>query len=167
MGRIPGFTIIELTSAMAAGAIIVLALGSILVISSDESTTTSSRVQVQRDMMILDDYIQNRLTYTINDSLLIYADSSAEASGTPLSIGLTGTVLKTKDIYGNTYRITESNQELLWEIGSTSLNLIDTDVLSLTFRGINTDYSTQLDIDLQVEALEDTFYYDWSISLRN
>ena len=159
-----GFTLVELSSAMAAGAIVMLAFASILALSTQESSAITQRVEIQRDILMLDRYIHMQLANTMGDSLSIYADLEDEEDEDPSS---SGTILRTKDIDGNDHRIAASNQNLRWKIGSETHSPIDTKIQNLTFQETSLSYSKKIDFALQFLSENDTLSYEWTVSIRN
>lgn len=159
-----GFTLVELSTSMTAGIILLLAFTSVLVFSREEASATAERVSTLRDGWMLDRYLRNTLAETVGDSVLIYADLLAEASDTPSS---SGTILKTVDPAGNTYRIAASNQNLVWQENGVTQYPVDAQVLNLAFQRTDSPYGRRLNLDISFLSAQDTVTYGWIITFRN
>lgn len=159
-----GFTLVELSTGMVAGTILVLAFTSILVFSRNQSTAATQRVNALQDVWVLDEYIHKQLIKTMSDSVLIYADSTAEQSDSPSN---SGSILRTADIDGNSYRIATSNQSLTWEINGTSYNPVDAKIPSLSFQESSSSSGKKVNMGITFLSGEDTLAYEWIITFRN
>ncbi|MEE8186771.1 MAG: hypothetical protein V3T99_03805 [Nitrososphaerales archaeon] len=159
-----GFTLVEVSAGMAAGVILLLAFSSLMVFSRQQTSAVTERISALRDGLMLDRYLRNSLAKTLGDSVRIYADASAEQSD---SRSNTGTILKTEDRNGNTYRISVSNQDLVWQVNGLTHHPVDAEVIDLAFQQTSSNYGEKLSVDITLLSDKDTLTYDWVISFRN
>ena len=61
-----GFSLVELTSAMVASAILVIGFGSVIVMSRQQLSDTNTRVGLGYDQVIVDRYIRTKLLHLIH-----------------------------------------------------------------------------------------------------
>lgn len=159
-----GFTLVEVSAGMAAGVILLLSFSSLLVFSRQQTSAVTERISALRDGWMLDRYLRNSLSKTLGDSVRIYTDANAEQNDSPSN---TGTILKTEDQNGNTYRIAVSNQDLVWQVNGLTHHPVDAEVIGLAFQQMSSRYSKNLDVDITFLSDKDTLTYDWVISFRN
>lgn len=159
-----GFTLVELSTSMFAGAILLLSFTALMVFTRQESADATTRVNILTDGWMLDRFVKDHLLQTVGDSLLIYLDSDAEQSENP---SLSGTILTTKDLDGNIFRIAVSNQSLDWVENGVTQNIVDADVMDLAFQQTNSSYRKNLAMDITLMSAEDSIAYAWVISFRN
>jgi len=163
-GRENGFTLVELTSAMVGGTILVIAFASILVFSNNQASYANRRVALQEDMIMLDTYLREKLVSTIGDSLRIYTDAVAEQNGSPSD---SGSILVTKDISNNQYRLAPLNQQLDWKINSLSYKPVDAKLFYLNFKKVNSSFGKRVDISMTISEEDDTLTSEWTFAFRN
>jgi len=60
-----GFSLVELTSAMVASAILVIGFGSVILMSRNQLAATNTRVGLGYDQVIIDRYVRTKLTTTV------------------------------------------------------------------------------------------------------
>ena len=159
-----GFTLVELSTALAAGTILLLAFSSMLVFTSKESSAASRRAELLQDVLVLDGLVHKQLSKTIGDSLLIYADTTAEQNQTASN---SGSILHAKDGDGNAYRVATSNQRLTWRINGVSQQVGDSEVTNLNFQRSSSSYGEKVDLAITFLMGEDTLNYEWIIAFRN
>ncbi|MFQ6675708.1 MAG: type II secretion system protein J [Fidelibacterota bacterium] len=159
-----GFTLVELSTAMAAGSLLVLAFASIMVLTRRQWDAVSLRVNSFQDVMVLNGYVHKQLSAAIGDSTRIYADAAAEAANSPST---SGTILRTRDVDGRTYRIGTSGQILTWDIDGQTHNPMDSRVTDLQFQESNSPTGKKVDMTVAFESGEDTLVYEWSVHFRN
>lgn len=159
-----GFTLVELTSAMVGGTILVIAFASILVFSNKQASSANRRVSLQVDMIMLDTYLREQLLNTVGDSLLIYTDVAAEQNG---SASVSGSIMVTKDIENNQYRLAPLNQHLDWQKNTLSHKPVDAKLLNLNFRKINSSVGKGVDISMTISEEDDTLTSEWTLAFRN
>lgn len=162
--REKGFTLIELTSAMTAGAILVVSFASILVLSTKQSSAIGRRVALQQDVIVLNGYIREQLLNMIGDSLLIYTDTTAENNGITSN---SGSIITTEDIDGNQYRLALSNQHLDWQKNGLSHQPVDAEVLTLNFQKRSSSIGKRVDLSITFFEEEDTVTNEWILVFRN
>lgn len=159
-----GFTLVEMTTGMVAGTILVLAFSSVLVVSRRQSSAATDRVNAFQDVWVADQFIHKQLSKAVSDSTKIYADTTAEQSSTPST---SGTILRATDSDGISYRIAVANQTLDWQVDGQSFNPVDTKVPQLTFQETSSTGGKKIDIGMTFLSGEDTLAYEWTITCRN
>ena len=160
-----GFSLVELTSAMVASAILVLGFGSVIVMSRQQLTDTNTRVGLGYDQVIIDRYVRTKLTSTVSDSMRIYADASDEAANTTST---SGTILRAVDADSTIYYLKLANNTLLWVTDdSVTHNPVDSDISDLLFTERVGNINKILTVSMNLISDEDTLAVAWSITLRN
>ena len=160
-----GFSLVELTSAMVASAILILGFGSVIVMSRQQLADTNTRVSLSYDQVLLDNYVRTKLTATVSDSMKIYANSADEMSGTTSS---TGTILRAVDADSTVYHLNLTDNTLLWVTDdSINHNPVDARISDLIFTERVGNIGKILSLRLNLISDEDTLECAWSITLRN
>lgn len=159
-----GFTLVELSTGMVAGTILILTFASVLVLSRQETSAATRRVNALHDVWVVDEFMHNQLSKTMSDSVKIYADSTAEQSGSPAS---TGSILRAADGDGNSYRIAISNQTLNWTTNGLIHNPVDADVTTLSFSEDNSSSGKRITMGITLLSGGNTLDYEWIIAFRN
>lgn len=160
-----GFSLIELTSAMVASAILMLGFGSVILMSRNQLTATNTRVGLGYDQVIIDRYVRTKLTSTVSDSMRIYADSTAEVANTTSS---SGTILRAVDADSTTYHLKLSNNTLLWVTDdSITHNPVDSRISDLLFTERTGNIGKILNVSMKLISDDDTLSVAWSLTLRN
>jgi prepilin-type N-terminal cleavage/methylation domain-containing protein len=160
-----GFSLVELTSAMVASAILVLGFGSVIVMSRQQLSDTNTRVGLGYDQVIIDRYVRTKLTSTVSDSMRIYADEAAEAANTPSS---SGTILRAVDADSSTYHLRLANNTLEWITDdSVTHNPVDGRISDLLFTERIGNINKILNISMNLISDEDTLAVAWTLTLRN
>jgi prepilin-type N-terminal cleavage/methylation domain-containing protein len=160
-----GFSLVELTSAMVASAILVLGFGSVIVMSRQQLTDTNTRVGLGYDQVIIDRYVRTKLTSTVSDSMRIYADSTAEASNTTST---SGTILRAVDADSTIYHLNLANNTLLWVTDdSVTHNPVDCEIRDLLFVERVGNINKILNVSMKLVSDEDTLAVAWTLTLRN
>jgi len=163
-GRENGFTLVELTSAMVGGTILVIAFVSILVFSNKQASYANRRVALLEDITMLDTYLRDKLVNTVGDSLRIYTDAAAEQNGSPSD---SGSILVTKDISNNQYRLAPLNQQLDWQINSLSYKPVDAELFNLNFKKVNPSFGKRGNSSITILKESDTLTARWTFAFRN
>ena len=140
-----GFTLIELSVGIFGGTLLLLSFTALMVFTRAESADATTRVNILNDGLMLDRFVKNHLSQTVGDSLLIYLDTTEELSENP---SLSGTILTTKDLDGNVFRIAVSGQSLDWVENGVTKNIVDADVMDLNFQQTNSLYRKNLAMDI-------------------
>ncbi|MBT3253634.1 MAG: hypothetical protein HN995_00520 [Candidatus Marinimicrobia bacterium] len=160
-----GFSLVELTSAMVASAILVIGFGSVIVMSRQQLSDTNTRVGLGYDQVIVDRYIRTKLTSTVSDSMRIYADAADELSNTTST---SGTILRAVDADSSIYHLDLTNNTLLWVTDdSISHNPVDSEISDLLFTERVGNIGKILNVSMNLISDEDTLEVTWSITLRN
>ncbi|MBC8376894.1 MAG: hypothetical protein H8E26_12675 [FCB group bacterium] len=160
-----GFSLVELTSAMVASAILVIGFGSVIVMSRQQLSDTNTRVGLGYDQVIVDRYIRTKLTSTVSDSMRIYADAADEASNTTST---TGTILRAVDADSSIYHLDLTDNTLLWVTNdSISHNPVDAEISDLLFTERVGNIGKILVVSMNLISDEDTLAVAWTITLRN
>ena len=160
-----GFSLIELTSAMVASAILMIGFGSVILMSRNQLTATNTRVGLGYDQVIIDRYVRTKLTSTVSDSMRIYADSTAEVANTTSS---SGTILRAVDADSTIYYLKLSNNTLLWVTDdSITHNPVDSHISDLLFTERTGNIGKILNVSMNLISNDDTLSVAWSLTLRN
>ncbi len=160
-----GFSLVELTSAMVASAILVIGFGSVIVMIRQQLSDTNIRVALGYDQVIIDRYIRTKLTSTVSDSMRIYATPEDEASNTTSS---SGTILRAVDADSTIYHLDLTDNTLLWVTDdSLSHNPVDAEISDLLFTERAGNIGKILNVSMKLISEEDTLEVAWSITLRN
>ena len=160
-----GFSLVELTSAMVASAILVLGFGSVIVMSRQQLSDTNIRVGLGYDQVIIDRYVRTKLTSTVSDSMRIYADASDEASNITST---SGTILRAVDADSTIYHLDLTDNTLLWVTDdSVTHNPVDSEISDLLFSERVGNLGKILNVSMNLVSDEDTLSVAWTITLRN
>ncbi|MCF7826832.1 MAG: hypothetical protein K9M55_02355 [Candidatus Marinimicrobia bacterium] len=162
--RNQGFSLVELTSAMVASAILVIGFGSVIVMSRNQLSDANVRVGLGYDQVILDRYVRTKLTSTVSDSMKIYADASDEAAGITST---TGTILRAVDADSTVYHLDITDNTLLWVTDSINHNPVDSEVIDLLFTERVGNIGKVLSLSMKLCSAGDTLASAWTITLRN
>jgi len=162
--RNQGFSLVELTSAMVASAILVIGFGSVIVMSRNQLSDANVRVGLGYDQVILDRYVRTKLTSTVSDSMKIFADDSDEAAGITST---TGTILRAVDADSTVYHLDITDNTLLWVTDSISHNPVDSEVIDLVFTERVGSIGKVLSLSMKLCSSGDTLSSAWTITLRN
>jgi len=159
-----GFSLVELISAMAASLILVLGFSSVILLSRQQLTDTNIRVGLGYDQVLIDRYVRTKLTSTVSDSMLIFADQTAEGNGVSSS---TGTILRAVDADSTVYHLQITGNALEWTIDSTTHSPIDCFVSNLAFVERTGNHGKILALSMDLVSESDTLACAWTITLRN
>ena len=159
-----GFSLVELTTAMVASLLLVMSFSSVVVFSRHQLTEARTRIGFSNDQVVIDNYIRSKLTGTISDSMKIYTDADAQATGIASE---TGAILRAVDPDSTVFHLQLNESKLLWMEGSTAHLPIDSDVSGLCFTEQTGLHGKTLSIRMKLSAAEDTLDAAWSLSLRN
>lgn len=159
-----GFTLVELTTAMVASAILILGFSTVIIFTRKELTNTAARVGLGRDQVLIDRYIRTKLTSTISDSMKIYANSYAESID---STSTEGVILRAVDADSTVYHVSVASGQLIWLEDSVSHSPIDGTISDLTFTERTITTGKNLSISMGLCTTSDTIDTQWSITLRN
>ncbi len=159
-----GFSLVELTSAMVASAILVLGFGSVIVLTRQQLSQTNVRVGLGYDQVLIDRYVRTKLTSTVSDSMRIYLNANDESNNITST---SGTILRTVDSDSTVYHLYITNNTLEWMIDSTTHIPIDCQVRDLLFREQVGNFGKILSISMKLCSEEDTLACAWTITLRN
>ena len=160
-----GFSLVELTSAMVASAILVIGFGSVIVMSRQQLADTNTRVGLSYDQVILDRYVRTKLTSTVSDSMRIYADASDETSKTTST---SGTILRAVDADSTVYHLDLTGNTLLWVTDDTINHTpVDCEISDLLFTERVGNIGKILSLSMNLISDEDTLGCAWTITLRN
>lgn len=160
-----GFSLVELTSAMVASAILVIGFGSVILMSRQQLADTNTRVGLSYDQVILDRYVRTKLTSTVSDSMRIYANASDESSQTTST---SGTILRAVDADSTIYHLDLTNNTLLWVTNDTiDHNPVDSEISDLLFTERVGNIGKILSLSMNLISDEDTLSCAWTITLRN
>lgn len=159
-----GFSLVELTSAMAASMILVLGFSSVILLSRQQLNDTNIRVGLGYDQVLIDRYVRTRLTSTVSDSMKIFANQSDEGSGTTSTAG---TILRAVDADSTVYHLEINNNTLQWTVDSTVHNPIDCVVSNLAFQERTGNHGKILNLSMDLCSEGDTLACEWTITLRN
>ena len=160
-----GFSLIELTSAMVASAILMIGFGSVIVMSRQQLSETNIRVGLGYDQVIIDRYVRTKLTSTISDSMQIFSNATDETSHTTST---SGTILRAVDADSSVYHLGITNNTLLW-ITNDSINHypVDSEVSDLLFSERVGSIGKVLTLSMNLISEDDTLACAWTITLRN
>ncbi|NQV14291.1 hypothetical protein HQ531_02450 [bacterium] len=159
-----GFSLVELTSAMFASAILLLGFGSVLVFSRKQLSETSMRVGLGYDQVLVDNYVRTKLTSTVSDSMQIFANAADEATSTTST---SGTILRAVDADSTIYHIDIANNTLEWMVDSTLHTPTDATIANLLFSERQGVMNKILEVTMDLVSDDDTLSVAWSITLRN
>ncbi len=159
-----GFSLVELTTAMAASFILVIGFGSVIVMSRQQLSATNIRVGLGYDQVLIDRYIRTKLTSTVSDSMQIFADEIDESTSTTST---SGTILRAVDSDSTVYHLSIDSSTLEWVIDSTSHAPVDCEVADLLFTERAGNFGKILSINMNLVSDEDTLACAWTITLRN
>ncbi len=163
--RSRGFTLVELTSAMVASAILVIGFGSVIVMSRKQLSDTNVRVSLAYDQVILDRYVRTKLTSTVSDSMKIYASASDESNQITST---SGSILRAVDADSTVYHLDITDNTLLWVTDDTlNHNPVDNEVSDLSFSERVGNIGKILTLRMNLISDEDTLACEWTITLRN
>ena len=154
----------ELSSVLVINAILVITFATILYMVQKQSSTIQHSIDSQRDMLILDKFVHNHLLKTFSDSLFIYVDESSEQAQTPAN---SGAILVTKDIDGNSYRISSDNNQLVWEKNATVLHPVTASIAGLNFSRSPATGNKYIEMAMNLYQTTDTVRYVKSFIPRN
>lgn len=159
-----GTTLPEIMIALVIAGIVTIGYSSLLMFTRNMYNDTIVRSQMSKDAYIIDQYVRSKLTLQLSDSLEIYADSTAENSGTTTS---TGTILRSVRPDSTVDHLAAVSSSLVWTVDSLIHYPVDSDISSIAFIK-RTGYSkTILDISMHIAEGGDTLELDWLVSLRN
>ena len=159
-----GFSLVELTSAMAASMILVLGFSSVIVFSRQQLTATNTRVSLGYDQVLIDRYVRTKLTTTVSDSMQIFASTSDENAGMTSS---SGSILRAVDADSTVYHLDVTNNMLEWLVDSTVHTPVDCEISDLVFSERSGNHGKILNINMNLCSDGDTLATAWSITLRN
>jgi len=160
-----GFSLVELSSAMVASAILVIGFGSVIVMTRQQLSETNTRVGLGYDQVIIDRYVRTKLTATVSDSMRIYADATDEASHTTST---SGTILRAVDADSTVYHLDLTDNTLLWVTDdSVTHNPVDSEISDLLFTEKVGNIGKILNVSMNLISDEDTLAVAWTITLRN
>ena len=159
-----GFSLVELTSAMAASLILVLGFSSVILLSRQQLNDTNIRVGLGYDQVLIDRYVRTKLTSTVSDSMAIYADQSAESNKATSS---SGTILRAVDADSTVYHLWINGSTLEWTIDSTVHHPIDCNVSNLLFTENTGNHGKILNLSMNLCSEGDTLACEWTMTLRN
>jgi len=159
-----GFTLVELSSAMVASTILVIAFASILVFINNQIFSAAGRVDLQRDIAMFDRYLREQMLFTESDSLIIYADALAEQNGLASN---SGSILVTQDINDNQYRLALLDQYLEWSKNTLSYEPVEARVLDLNFEKSGSFQRPGIAINMSLFNNNDTLNCEWNLAFRN
>lgn len=92
-----GFTLIEISMALAISSIIVLTAGVIIISSSKDFERGSRQIHLQQDLSLASELLMNSIRSASGDSTIIYTDSSATivtTNGNCLKLGSSAIIFK-------------------------------------------------------------------------
>ena len=159
-----GFSLVELSTAMVASAILMVGFSSVIVFSRNQLTDTNVRVALSYDQVLLDRYIRTKLTSTIGDSMQIFSSAQNELNGITDSVG---PILRAVDADSTVYHLDITGGTLLWMVDSTLHNPVDADVSDLMFYATTGSNKKRLRIAMNLSKSGDTLAPEWSLTLRN
>jgi len=160
-----GYSLVELSSAMVASAILMIGFGSVIVMTRQQLSDTNTRVGLGYDQVIIDRYVRTKLTSTVSDSMRIYADATDETSNTTST---SGTILRAVDADSTIYHLDLTNNTLLWVTDdSVTHNPVDSKISDLLFTERVGNIGKILNISMNLISDEDTLAVAWTITLRN
>ncbi len=160
-----GFSLVELTAAMVASAILMIGFGSVILMSRQQLSETNIRVGLGYDQVIIDRYVRTKLTSTVSDSMQIFANATDEASHTTST---SGTILRAVDADSSVYHLSIANNSLLW-VTNDSINHypVDGKVSDLLFSERVGSIGKVLTLSMNLISEDDTLACAWTITLRN
>ena len=144
--------------------IVAIGFSSVLMYTRIMYNDTRVRSQLSQDAFIVDQYVRQKLTLQIADSLQIFADATAETAGTTAS---TGRILRAVRPDSTVDHLSIESSTLAWQIDSVAHQPIDSDVSSLQFSERAGYSKKQLTISMQLSEDGDTLELDWLVSIRN
>ena len=162
--RSRGFSLVELTAAMAASFILILGFGSVIVLMRQQLSATNIRVGLGYDQVLLDRYVRTKLTTTVSDSMQIFANANDELA---LITNTTGSILRAVDADSTVYHLAISSNTLEWMIDTISHNPVDCNVADLVFTESTGNFGKILKVTMNLVSDEDTLEAAWTITLRN
>jgi len=162
--RSSGTTLPEIMIAMVIASIVAIGYSSTLMYTRNMYNDTVIRSQLSQDTYIIDQYIRDKLTLQIADSLKIYADSTAEDSGTTAT---SGTILRSVRPDSTVDHVEVKSSSLVWGVDSWLHYPIDSRVSNILFSQRSGYSKTILDISMVLSEGTDTLNLDWMISIRN
>jgi len=159
-----GTTLPEIMIALVIAGIVAIGYSSFLLFTQNLYNNSIVRSQLSQDALIIDNYVRSFLTLQVSDSLKIYADSSAENSGTTSS---SGTILSAVRSDSTVDHLEVISSQLVWEIDSLAHYPLDSDVSSILFTSYEGNNTDMLNIDIDITEDTDTLELEWIVSIRN
>jgi len=161
-----GFSLVELSSAIVSGGILLLTFFTLMVYGRNETDKISENVKLVNDSILLDGFF-SQLSYDFpGDSINIFIDSSAEDAGTT---NLTGSILKSSDSDGNSIRFAVLDSILSVLVNGTNSISLDQQVTTLAFTKdtITPNGSTTIQIAIDLLTNGKTKNMVWKYACRN
>jgi len=159
-----GFSLVEVTAAMAASLILVLGFSTVILFSRKQLGDTAVRVGLGYDQVLMDKYIRTKLTTTMSDSMQIFASASDEANNITST---SGPILRAVDADSTVYHLDMADGTLLWMVDSTIHNPVDCEIDGLLFTERTGTNSKTLTVNMSLCQGGDTLAAEWSMTLRN
>lgn len=159
-----GFSLVELTAAMAASMILILGFSTVILFSRQQLSDAAVRVALGYDQVLLDNYVRTKLTSTISDSMRIYANSTDEMNGITST---SGSILRAVAADSTVYHLDVTDGTLLWMVDSTVHHPVDCNIDALVFTERTLANGKALAISMKLCDGGDTLSTSWSMTLRN
>ncbi len=160
----PGFTLVELTTAISATAVIFLAFAVTMFMYRRETSQINALTSLNRDLEVVNSYIDKHLFTAYADSTRIYADSSTESSGNSSS---SGAILRTCNANDDIIQIRHSGEDLVWSINSVQHTPVDNEISSLSFARSLLDGGLCIVVTAAITNGNDTLTFNRNLLLRN
>ena len=163
-GNSTGTTLIELTIATVISSIVAIGFSSVLMYTRNMYNDTLVRSQLSQDAFVVDQYVRNKLTSQMADSLQIFASASDEISEVTSGSGV---IMRSVRMDGTVDHLSANGLNLEWKIDSQIHSPIDSDISELLFSE-RTGYSKKmLNVKLVLSEEGDSIELEWIVAIRN
>ncbi len=163
-GNSTGTTLIELAIATVISSIVAIGFSSVLMYTRNMYNDTIVRSQLSQDAFVVDQYVRNKLTSQMADSLQIFASTSDEISGVTSGSGV---IMRSVRTDGTVDHLSANGLNLEWKIDSQIHSPIDSDISELLFTE-RTGYSKKmLSVKLVLTEEGDSIELEWIVAIRN
>lgn len=144
--------------------ILITVFSVILFMTQQNLDALNRQISLHNDKKVLDAYTRRWLLASKADSIKIFVNSSAEASGLNSSSGI---ILKFRDSGNTTQRIGANSASLEWTKIDSVIHPIEGSVSNLQFSTTNGSKQPLLGLALNLANGTDTSYYVRSVYPRN